>query len=429
MSTPPLPLLFVGCSSESLHIGKAVQTNLEGAAHVELWKQGIFRPSQNYLDDLLLKANAADFALFILSPDDVTTSRNAEKASPRDNTIFEAGLFMGALGRDRVYLLAPVDLQLKQPTDLSGMTLLTYREPSGGNWRAAIGAVTNQVEEALAEIGRKFQPVLQNRTESHPSYQHSYSSITEASNDIKVACREAVDLKVLSISGITSISRDSSVISTAELESYTNLRKLRVLLMSTQSRWLTSGLAARRERESLDALVEEMMISHRLVEIGIKRMIRILPDVKSGIRYYTGEPCWRIIMTDRTAFVSSYVEDDQRTQSRDLVVYRFDNVPRSFFGAFHRRFNDIWHNELRARGSVARFNRLDHVGWRDSLRYSGRNLLCCTAAPIRRKLGPPKGSQTYRRSVTGCNSFARGFRRGRDSSGPTSRRGTSRKLC
>jgi 8-oxo-dGTP pyrophosphatase MutT (NUDIX family) len=115
--------------------------------------------------------------------------------------------------------------------------------------------------------------------------------------------------------------------------------------MSTESRWVTSGLAARRERNSLEEYVEEIRTAQKLVEIGLKKIIKRFPNVISGIRYFTGEPNWRMIMTEHTAFVSNYVDDDRRTQSRDLPVYRFDNLPGSFYAMFHRRFNDIWHNE------------------------------------------------------------------------------------
>lgn len=75
MSEKNLPLLFVGCSSENLFIAKAIQTNLASYAHVELWTQGTFKPSQTYLDALLAHAERADFAIFLLAADDVTQSR------------------------------------------------------------------------------------------------------------------------------------------------------------------------------------------------------------------------------------------------------------------------------------------------------------------------------------------------------------------
>jgi len=331
-----------------LHIAKTIQTNLADIAHVELWTQGTFKPSHDYLTDFLRQSSSVDFAVFVLSPDDVTKSRNIEEASPRDNIIFEAGLFMGSLGRDRVFLLAPRGLAQKKPTDLSGITMLMYATPpEGASWRAALGASTNQIEDTIKDIGRKPSPSASQISVAkvEPFYSQAYSTLKNATNDIKAACKVAVDLKILSITGVSSVGTDDSVISTAELESYTNLKKLRVLLMSTDSRWLTSGLAAKRERESVGELIEEMRVRQQLVEIGIRKMIRRLPNLKSGIRYFTGEPCWRLIMTEQTAFLSNYADEERRTQAKDLPVYRFDRSVGSFYSAFHRRFNDIWHNE------------------------------------------------------------------------------------
>ena len=50
-------------------------------------------------------AGRADFAAFIISPDDTVISRDAENLAPRDNVIFELGLFMGVLNRQRVFLI------------------------------------------------------------------------------------------------------------------------------------------------------------------------------------------------------------------------------------------------------------------------------------------------------------------------------------
>ena len=107
------PRVFLGSSVEGLEIARAIQSNLNNV-YVQLWEQGAFKVSRNYLDDLIQEANSADFAIFILSPDDVTKSRLVEETSPRDNVVFESGLFMGILGRERVFLVAPRKLQLKK---------------------------------------------------------------------------------------------------------------------------------------------------------------------------------------------------------------------------------------------------------------------------------------------------------------------------
>jgi predicted nucleotide-binding protein len=46
-----------------------------------------------------------DFAAFVVTADDVTASRGRRKASPRDNVVFEIGLFMGAIGRERTFVV------------------------------------------------------------------------------------------------------------------------------------------------------------------------------------------------------------------------------------------------------------------------------------------------------------------------------------
>ncbi len=350
MNAETPPIVFVGCSSENLELAEAIQTNLEGVAIVELWTQGTFHASHDYLSDLLDESGSADFAVFVFSPDDLTESRNAVEGSPRDNIVFEAGIFIGSLGRDRVFLLTPQYSSLKKPSDLDGITTWAYTQPSArGGPRVAVAPATNRIKEAIKRLGRReSQSVSQLSITTIPSLcSKAYLNLRDATPDIKDACKLAEDLKILSITGVSSIGRDDSVISTAELETYTNLKKIRVLIMSTDSRWIQRGLAEKRGRDSTAQLVKEIRANQHIVEIGFEKILHHFPNELSGIRYFTGEPCWRMIMTDQTAFVSTYADDQRRTQSRDLPVYKFDNKPWSFYHAFKRRFNDIWANEAK----------------------------------------------------------------------------------
>ena len=63
-----------------------------------------------------------DFAVLVVSDDDVTTSRKSTQASPRDNVILELGLFLGALGRRRAFVVVARtdDGVPKMPSDLLG---------------------------------------------------------------------------------------------------------------------------------------------------------------------------------------------------------------------------------------------------------------------------------------------------------------------
>jgi predicted nucleotide-binding protein len=67
---------------------------------------GVFGLNQGILDRLLSAANQFDFAILIWAGDDVTESKGLFKVSPRDNVIFECGLFMGAIGKTACSLFA-----------------------------------------------------------------------------------------------------------------------------------------------------------------------------------------------------------------------------------------------------------------------------------------------------------------------------------
>lgn len=87
----------------------------------------MFGPSRIPLEDLIRQTREADFALFVFGPDDKIASRYQEHAAPRDNVIFEMGLFLGRLGRDRVFMVKDHDVDLKIPTDLVGLRPITYK--------------------------------------------------------------------------------------------------------------------------------------------------------------------------------------------------------------------------------------------------------------------------------------------------------------
>src|ERR1035441_407970 len=134
-----LPELFIGCSVEGLPVAKALQNNLQFAAQVTIWSQGSFELTHSALQNLNASARRSDFAVFVLFPDDITEARGSSQISPRDNTIFEAGLFMGILGRSRVFLVVPRDVPVKLPTDLAGITTAPYQTPRDGLVGGGVG--------------------------------------------------------------------------------------------------------------------------------------------------------------------------------------------------------------------------------------------------------------------------------------------------
>ena len=116
------PRVFIGSSVESLPIADAIAENLEFDAEVTIWRNGTFNISSNALDDLISKAKSVDFSIFIFSPDDLTIIRAREKYVVRDNVVFELGLFIGAIGKNRCFIVKPRGVDLHFPSDLLGIT-------------------------------------------------------------------------------------------------------------------------------------------------------------------------------------------------------------------------------------------------------------------------------------------------------------------
>lgn len=151
------PRLFIGSSVENLEVAYALQESLEHDAEPTVWSQGVFDASKYTMEGLNDQLDDTDFAVFVFAPDDVTSIRKAEKRTVRDNVIFELGLFIGRIGRERCFVLIPRGIEdFHLPTDLLGLTPITY-DPSrqDENLVAALGPATNKIRKSIARAGQK----------------------------------------------------------------------------------------------------------------------------------------------------------------------------------------------------------------------------------------------------------------------------------
>ena len=145
------PLIFIGTTKEGLDLGEALQQSLQHHFQVRLWPEDVFQPSSHPLTDLLNLRTKVDYAAFVLTADDVRRSRHKQSPVPRDNLIFELGLFMGALGADRVFAIAPQGDRPDLPSDLLGVTTLDYLVPERLGWQSAMGPIATKLKRLLAE--------------------------------------------------------------------------------------------------------------------------------------------------------------------------------------------------------------------------------------------------------------------------------------
>ena len=149
------PFIFIGSSSEGLESAKAIQANLDKGAECQIWHQGLFGLSSGTLETLVNSLNNFDFSILVLTNDDLLTLRGQEFNSPRDNVLFELGLFIGALGRERTFIVIDRSAQLKLPSDLAGITPATFDPPQRGTMQSAVGKACYDIEQAISKLGNK----------------------------------------------------------------------------------------------------------------------------------------------------------------------------------------------------------------------------------------------------------------------------------
>lgn len=154
MTTRHYPVLFAGCAIEDLPYAEAVQQRLERHAEVEIWNEGSFVPSGNALQSLLASGRRVDFALLIASSLDTLSTRGESWNVMRDNVLFELGIFLGALGPERTFLLINRALSPHIPTDLGGVTPLTF-DSRKLNPQSVVGAACTDIQKAISTHGLK----------------------------------------------------------------------------------------------------------------------------------------------------------------------------------------------------------------------------------------------------------------------------------
>jgi hypothetical protein len=171
------PRIFLGSSGQQEKLLQALTRGLESVAHVEPWTTS-FDPGTTTLQRLLELSHEVDFAAFVFARDDWTTNSppasdpaGSGQASPRDNVVFEAGLFGGVLGMRRTFILHANGSKL--PSDLLGLTSVRYDEATTASEMRAVNQKLRKVIESEGRVARIegawWQFSLTERSSEEPS--------------------------------------------------------------------------------------------------------------------------------------------------------------------------------------------------------------------------------------------------------------------
>ena len=149
------PRIFLGSSGKQADLLEALTRGLEDVARVDPWTTS-FNPGTTTIERLIELTREVDFAAFVFAQDDWTAANTtgaptdgSGQASPRDNVVFEAGLFGGVLGMRRTFILHAHGSKL--PTDFLGLTSIRYGD---GAEAAEVSAICQKLKQAIENEGR-----------------------------------------------------------------------------------------------------------------------------------------------------------------------------------------------------------------------------------------------------------------------------------
>jgi len=184
------PTVFIGSSVEHKHLAEVVQSLLDYDVTPVVWTQDTFEPSHFPLESLENSLDLVDFAILICAPEDITTMRGQQHHTVRDNVLFELGLFIGRLSRQRTFLIAPRSQSVHLPSDLSGLSPETY-DPAllSTNPEAALGPACGKIKRAIRKLGNVSRPDPAEAPDYQKSHEipqadeHKFNEVDEPASD------------------------------------------------------------------------------------------------------------------------------------------------------------------------------------------------------------------------------------------------------
>jgi hypothetical protein len=136
--------LFIGSSSEEIGLAQAAKSILENDFDVTIWNEkvwdtAVFKINQNFLSDLLKASLQFDFGILLGTNDDKVIFRGKEVMQPRDNVLFELGLFTGRLGTSKCAFL--IDKEVKLLSDFNGLSLAYFDKTQIDTFTSAVNDI------------------------------------------------------------------------------------------------------------------------------------------------------------------------------------------------------------------------------------------------------------------------------------------------
>jgi len=138
-SLPTRPKIFVGSSAADQHIAGVLKTVLADLADVTSACEAVADASRTF-----------DVAVFVFG------------GTSDPGMLLQLGVFLGALGRERVVIVCPTSNARDLPPELRDVTVAAYALPRDGNFHQALASacslVADQVRRLMTPVGSAVGP-------------------------------------------------------------------------------------------------------------------------------------------------------------------------------------------------------------------------------------------------------------------------------
>lgn len=175
---PRKPSIFIGSSSEGITVANQVAEILNSQFDASVWDQRVFQLGETTIEGLARIVQSFDFAVLVFTDDETLISKRQPSraiqrwfdklarwigrgtshfAAPRDNVVFELGMFYGAKGKRKSFtIVVPTERgQPKIPSDLAGVTLTFATRPGGND--PTRESLTKDLAPVMKAISERFQ--------------------------------------------------------------------------------------------------------------------------------------------------------------------------------------------------------------------------------------------------------------------------------
>ena len=113
----------------------------------------VFQNGDNFLERLVTEANSVDAAIFVFARDDRRDIRGRSDYTTRDNVVLEYGLFLGLLGKERIYVLRESGVEM--PTDLAGLASTSFSAEDDVQLQAFLNIAVDGIKNRWSDLKRR----------------------------------------------------------------------------------------------------------------------------------------------------------------------------------------------------------------------------------------------------------------------------------